>query len=757
MAFTLIQVGIAAALLFISRLFLKDASSEGEISEDDSPTTLSNRGAYVPLILGRRRVGYVFGAAANRRSTQESVGSASGGKGGVPSGGGSITQTVYFEDGWHIICVGPANKLWGIYENGKPIWTGPISAATTPSGTVIDAGAAGQFIIYWGFHDQPVEGRLASAIGVNSRWPMVCYIYWIQKRLGQSPAWPSIEYDIECACPSSTLGSAKNILDDGQTRGINPHACLFQLLTAYWPHGIGLDPDLVDATSLAAMGVTCENEHLCANLLIDGGMELATIVNGILLDIGCMVPEKDGRLLFNLIRPGLTPADLGNDVVLAEDAEIETIQNDALPDRIVFTFKRRENNYRDWDIKYDNDAIAEEHNRFRSKTVQMVVPTQLPVAKKIANRRVQEVLGDAASFKFKASRAASLLLPGDLFTANDALGPMRVSAIQREPFSSRVTISAVLDSYSVPDILDSYDDDINGVELPVAADLSFNFLELPAQVSGDNSVGVSVFRIRAHQNISSARIYGSVENAAYVLIGSQPNPCAGGPIEDDILDTDGPDIINIGPTFETLNSDVANVLDLTSQDTEWRNGRQLAVINREVFFLKKITVQSEVAWTPSYLYSPGDIVRPSTVTGFRYRCMSGGFSGATPPVWGTTRNQDFTDGGVVWRTIGFAYRLDGLIRARFDSGRAEHLEGDTVYICQQVDVNILRPPIMQPGVTLCVKTQPTTSSQILDISGETAVCREIVGLAFGGKTFLKDNEGSYMVTHLGENIYVKET
>lgn len=753
--FELVGLAVGVALLFVARLFLKGPDSNAGISKDDTPTTLSTRGSYVPLVLGRRRVGYVFGAALNRRSTQESVGSVSGGKGGVlGGGGGGVTQTVYFEDGWHIICVGPANKLYAIFENGKPIWTGPISAATTPSGTTIDAGAAGKFVIYWGFDDQPINSTLAAGIGVGSRWPLVCYIYWIQKRLGQSPTWPSIEYDIEAMCPSSKLGTAKNILDDGETRGMNPHACVYQLLTAYWPHGIGMDPNYVDAISLSAMGVLCETEHLCANMLLDEGMEVTTALNGLLLDVGCMVPEKDGRLLFNTLREGLTAADLGTDVVLAEDVELDVVQNDILPDRIIFTFKRRQNNYRDWDIKYDNDAVAEEHNRFRSNTVSLTIPTDLPTAKKIANRRVQEVLGDAASFKFRGSRAAGLLLPGDLFTAAGGIGPMRVTSIKREPLSSIVTISSVLDSYSVPEILDGYDDDIGITDKPVAADLAFNWLELPASLVGADTVGIAVFRIRAHESISGARIYGSVESSSYSLIGSQPTAAAGGPLLD-AVSAGGVDIITSGPTFEAMNQDVLNVLDLSSQPTEWRNGKQVAVINNEAFFVERIAATFTPAWAPSNLYSVGDYVSPLTPTGLRYKCVIGGTSGAAEPAWRTNRLDQFTDGGVVWEARGFAYRLIDMIRARFETTKDAHAVDDIVYIMQQTDINVMLPPIMQPGSQLCVKTQPFTSSAILDIAGETPVCKQIIGLAFN-VTFLTTDDASFVVTHLGENIYLKE-
>lgn len=750
------QLVIAVALLVAARYFIKGPENPGNLEQDDTPTTLASRGAYIPIVIGRRRVGCVFGAAGNRTTRQESVGSASGGKGDLfgGGGGGQQTQTVYLEDGWHQLCVGPANKLFGIYQNGKAIWQGVLSAATTPSGTEVSAGDEGTFIIYWGFSDQPVDAGLAALTGIESRWPMVCYIYWVQKRLGGSPTWPTLEYDLEALCPGTTLGTAPNILDNGETRGVNPHAVLYQLHTAEWPHGVGLDPQYVDSISLSAVGVTCEDEHLAANILIDSGKEFKNVVEGILLDIGCMEVDKAGILVFNMIRPDADIPNLGYDVLLAEDVEVEAIQGDASADRVIFTFARRELNYRTQDIKYDDDAIAEEHNRYRAKTIALTIPTQMPVAKTIANRRVQEAFGNAASSKYRGSRGAVLMLPGQGFTASGGVGPMRVMSVQADAYSPRVLISAILDSYAVPTILDGYDDDILIVPPPVAEDLAFTWLELPASISGADTISVAVFRIRAHQAIAGSRIYGSVEGASYSLLGAQPVASAGGPLTTTIA-SGGPDIIATGPIFEALNFDVLDVLDLSALPTEWRNGKQLAVIGEEAFFLQNVDPQSEPTWAVTTAYSIGDAITPASgVTGFRYVCTTAGTSGATEPTWPTARLLTVLDGTAVWEARHFRYEMQGLIRARLESVNASHAVDDVVYIIKQGDCNRIPTPA-QPGTQLCIKSMTFTSEQILDISGQTPDCDQITGIAFN-KTFLEDDAGNFIVTALGENIYIVE-
>lgn len=187
-----LSVGLAVA----SGIMLAQQGKQ-DLASDDKPTTVATRGSYIPLVLGRRRIGAVFAWAGNRAVLQERGGG--GGKGGAFGGGDAPTQTIYYESGWHLLCVGPAFRLHRIWQSGKVLWEGPIDQITTPSGSRIDLGLEGGFLIYWGEENQPINSLLSSPqrIGVNSRWPNVCYILWEQKRLGPAVTWPLIDYEIE--------------------------------------------------------------------------------------------------------------------------------------------------------------------------------------------------------------------------------------------------------------------------------------------------------------------------------------------------------------------------------------------------------------------------------------------------------------------------------------------------------------------------------------------------------------------------------
>lgn len=190
---TIVMLALSYGASFLAAS-LADKPKQKNFLRDDKPTTLADRGSYVPLVLGRRRIGYLFGWAGNRDVKQEVTGE-TGGKGG---GGSKKTYAnVYHEDGWHILCVGPVWALHGIRQEGIVIFGDTITQNTTPSGSVIDLGKEGAFQIFWGECDQPINTMLGTGIGINSRWPHVCSIYWISKRLGTSARWGTIDYELE--------------------------------------------------------------------------------------------------------------------------------------------------------------------------------------------------------------------------------------------------------------------------------------------------------------------------------------------------------------------------------------------------------------------------------------------------------------------------------------------------------------------------------------------------------------------------------
>ncbi len=203
---------IAMVVLYAATYALMAARKQ-PVSEEDSPGISASRGAYVPLLIGRARLGEVFcwlqpdGSAADNGGI-DNQGQVAAGKG---SGGGSVAN--YHENGLHAICVGPASRLFAILQNGKTIWSGPISPQSHPSGSLLTAGAEGYFRVYWGFSDDPAVDLLAAASnhGLTTRYPLSMKVLWSFKALGNSRQWPRLEYIVEAPCHSFLANTSPQI------------------------------------------------------------------------------------------------------------------------------------------------------------------------------------------------------------------------------------------------------------------------------------------------------------------------------------------------------------------------------------------------------------------------------------------------------------------------------------------------------------------------------------------------------------------
>lgn len=746
----IIYAVIAIGMMLLSRLFIKKPGSEG-LAQDDTPTTLSRRGTFIPYILGRRRHGYGFGWAGDDLafSRQEAVEGASGGKG---FGGGGGGQTIWYMPGWHCLRVGPVTSLFAIFENNKKVWEGPITSNNTPSGSVIEAEGVGIFEIYWGEDNQPISDALSEMIGIRSSWPGVCYIVWIEKRLGGSKTWPQVEYDSEGAFQCVPGLSVPYMLDNGTSRGVNAAQALSQLFTGQYPYGLGYEPEAINETSLNEVSDIVREEHLPINIQINDGDTLDKAIQGILLDMGVMLVDTGTMLTFVTIRAKSEDIPvLSDDVVLAPETEINIATGDRQYNRVVFSYKDQDLAYRDNDIKFDDDASAENLRRFRMVSLSMFCPTHIEPANTIANRRVLEPFGDEGAFKINAARGATLLTPGKIFVT-PTLGPLRVLTMDRSLTSAQVTVGCKLDAYSVnPDdlILSNGSTNPGGGATTPPRDLAFTFFELPEGVVSTNP-SIVVFRIRASTLVNAAVVWASADGGAYVQAGQQNTPSAGGLLQEALTLSDL-DIIETGPKFETLNSDALSIRDLSSDETAWLSGSQIAVINNEAFYLRNVTAQSESPWSGAAAFVADDAVLPSSPTGLRYVCVQAGTTGLVEPIWPRTRLEQVVDGGCIWEARGFVYTLEGLVRNRLGTPRELHAAGDLVYIAAKAGLVPMNTTTMQPGVNLCVKTQTIAGRLSSDVSGVMPVCKILNGLGTD-LIFWTTHDGSYMADNVGDRL-----
>jgi hypothetical protein len=275
-----------------------------------------------------------------------------------------------------------------------------------------------------------------------------------------------------------------------------------------------------------------------------------------------------------------------------------------------------------------------------------------------------------------------------------------------------------MDSYSFPTI----DDPISiGFEptppLSPAVDIAFRPLEIPST----SPVQVVLLRVRAHEGIAGASVEVSGDAAGpYTVLGSQDFAGAGGVLEEALLSTGRPTLpapILEGPKFEPYNDDIANVLDLSDDETAWRGGRQIMLINDEVFFVRSFEIVDEDDnWAATTAYSVGDTIEPTTPNGLRYRVTaSTGSSDAIEPTWPLAVGDTVEDGDVTWEARRKAWRPLEMLGEEYGSSAESHAIDDEGLIADTIELETFSSDIFfTSGATLYFKSIPRTAALDVD-------------------------------------------
>lgn len=764
---------------------------------DDKPTTLTQRGTMIPLLFGRRRIGYVMAWAGQRSSADTDRG------------------RVYFEAGWHQLCVGPAYALHGIYENGKPIFTRTITRSDTPSGSVLTCTDRSSFTIYWGECNQPVNTYLAQGgtdkrgkplyPGVLSRWPNLCYVVWNKKRLGYAAQWPTLTYELESRidpiapaltrsaayipmsqapnpsatipgggavvligavpegtytlsyvggalrysskpndwrlhandrarnswrivnargatvtnCPgngvlrgsqaeveASNAGASKsfywsggnlylrlvdsNLKDNqdgapnptfrlsgpggtftvaGAVRagmsgagsaddGANPAHVLWQLLTARFPHGLGLTTDMLDGESFEQLGELCASERLAVNFVTDGAQDSRQIITNLMADVSLLLPQVGDRITAKPVRP----ATGGVPTVTADHsadgpASVRVLHGSLMADRTTFYIRNRLRGYRADDNIGDGDfdRQAARNGRPQARQVELTTVTDRITGAAVSRRRSLESTTDSTVLTMTGLRDTSTLTPGDAFVIG-GLGQYRLASIKRGLLSPTNAIKASLDQYGrQPEgtAIDSRDDDVADAGLPEVDPLAAAVV-LPdplRPIAAGRWVGV--FRIREDVTVDGATAHISADDANFTQLGEVPH-CTGGTLNSPLPVT-LPDEIAIGPSITVSGPDISQAIDLTGRDAEYLAGVQLALIGAEVFLLRRVTA------------------------------VSGG------------------------------YRLEGLKRAMYGTVAQDHPDNSPVFIFTRSTMGAFNSPLALPGSTPLIRIVPRSGDASLQI------------------------------------------
>jgi hypothetical protein len=753
-------MAVGLALSAIAGVLLKKKSKSP--IEDDKPTTLTTRGSYTNWFVGVRLVGPVFAWAGDREMVKEA---ATGGKG---SKGPDVD--VWYEAGWHLLGVGPCDELKTIRQGGKIIFDGPISRTSHPSGTTVDLGLEGAFVIYWGEVDQPINTFLGNParVTISSRWGNTCYIQWTRKRLGQNPTWPKLDYELarrpslalltlsdswheptailsgvtadisgflananpdigyletkddftqelnpgqpmkltgnsmldgvytvrRAVIVMVTIGTGYNgfpikaarthIFIEGGTLGANnsgtveaytfatddganiAHA-IAELLFAPYPLGLSLDtgvPEPWDIASLEELGIEAETEGWLASLISVDGDTAEGLLAGAMLDHGFLIPFDtfNGYLTFQRIREpvGILP-NITADLEGEDEPEIESYLGERPIDKMIFSFADRDHVYSDMTIGEDDDGQISYSEYARAKVLGMPSTVHFDTAAKLSELRAQEALAGAGLFKLKLARGVRLLIPGQAVVSDRFDEVLRVIGVTWDPLSDVCTLAAYPDFYGARKSDFVLAPGGGGPNLnQVALNLEGVFLEIPEQLLTVEQMFLLAPQIRAHAQISSSALHISRDDSTYAFKGSETGFAAGG-LLDVALPASSLSYLATGPSFTVEGPDLGGVLDLSADPVNLGLGRQLVVISSdagiEICFVEKITSLS-----------------------------------------------------------GTQARLDGLLRARYDTRKLDHPIDAAVFIFQNTTLTNITDVLLVPAEDLFLKAQPVSGAGVMPLS-----------------------------------------
>lgn len=825
-------IGIATGGIGVGVYYLltrQGKAAKAASPEQFQPTQLSTQGSFIPRLIGRRRIGCLF-AWASWPPTTTIVNQTSGGKGAKKKKTGGTL--VYSQSAWHPLCIGPVQKLFRIWSDGKVIWDTELNNVDDPSGAEFTTAEGDTFRIYWGEIDQPIDDFLEDPdnVGISSRWPFVCHIVWVSKSLGSSPRWSQLDYEIEAgatqACfhsqavagtvaSTTTVGSfgstfnalgglrvvnaTSNIviategwyrirdrddggtlrngievvgrtdkddfttdsilvtlelggdtitlLDDPDTRtwdaaggteapncwtkpapsgvvqqwerpfqeqnvyltvgtwtarlqgnltfdgtSADNHGRLFtslelkllsdarvghsgaramlELLTTPFPHGLGFSEDELDIDSFETVNDLLIDEGVLSSIYAKDGIDAVDVLSQIMQDIGAVLAWQydTGKWELRAVRRETTASALTERHLEPSLPEVETSHLEHDADQIIYQFPDRDRDYRETSIGIDDDGQAIQLDTVRARKVAIPTVNDFASANIVAERNSQIALGGGALYTFKGLRDAKTLRPGDVITVPDIPQALRVVEVDWNADGGGGSLTAIPDHYGVTAVDFDGGGDGGGSaapSTPAEVDLAATFFEVPDHVLEAGPPTICVLRIRDNETIIFADVHISPDGVTYQNVGREPAIVTGGELTEGITATDDW-IMTTGPEFTVLGPDIAEAEDFSSDATSWRMGRQMCLIDDELFYLQAVTFVS-----------------------------------------------------------GSTYRLDGLIRARFDTDRAVHAIGANVFIFDASILDIQDPALM-PGVSLRVKTQPWASLPV-SLASVTATTKTLYG------------------------------
>jgi hypothetical protein len=438
--------------------------------------------------------------------------------------------------------------------------------------------------------------------------------------------------------------------------GCNAAHAIADMLFAPHPLGLGLSQGAWDVDSLEDLGTLMVTEDLRTSFVAQDADTAQERLGAALQDLGVMVPidVQTGKVKFFPLREPSGTLDHLDDLMIVDQLpELEKLVGQKPVDFMIFGFPDRENNFRDMTLGRAEDGQIGFYEHARARNIPITCTTHYDTAAQMANRREQEEFAQGSVWSITTNRGTREFLPGQAITSDFTTEVLRVLEAEPTTDSNEVKLKIMVDTYGIAasDFVDEAPPPTVGVT-PVSQDLRFAMVEVPEYLDGVPPQTILIPRIRAHNQVDGSLLHLSADDTTYVQLGDTLIAQAGGLLTT-ALSADGYFEPADGTVqFTTLGPDISTVLDLSADTTNWRLGRQIAIIlstaGEEICFLKKVTVVS-----------------------------------------------------------GDTYSLDGLIRARYDTQRLAHPADAVIYIVDALNFTASQNPLLLPEVVRYAKSQPT--------------------------------------------------
>lgn len=486
----LVGLGLLAAGILLLGLLDQKKPKPG-------PTQVTARGGYLPIVIGRHRVGGSIlwrgdrikrGVDADQlndydEGTQGGEGFSGGARVG-PFGDDKEQIDTFLERGMVALNIGCAHSINQIYVDGKTILNAPIAKTTTGSGRSVQYNAPGSISSlaklrpYFGNSNdydrsQTTYKLVAQRMGFINldenrnvpTWPNLVFVIFDYFYMGPQARWGRIEADVtvlpiaqEDLPPEFSFAAASPDLFDGGG-GVNPAYAIWVLLTGKYPYGVGMPKEKIDKTSLNTIGVALASEGLFININTADGEKAADLVQEIFDDCGIVTSEVNGLLHFTLIRQGDAALTLDEDGLSPPIEQIEVNAEPFRPRSVEFQYLSNKVGFDQDTINVEQDGFSQYRGSKKRDKVDLKVITQDTIANRVAYRRAQEIFSLQYSVTFTTARDGRLLRPG-LLVNLPAFGGLRISKVEYDFNSPKVKVTAYTDPFLVPVL--EYENDPGG-------------------------------------------------------------------------------------------------------------------------------------------------------------------------------------------------------------------------------------------------------------------------------------------------------